>query len=90
MSDTAKIRIICEDWIEVTECKYAQRTDENTHRIRIRISQISEVVEYDAQDRCRGQCKVVMNNGNTYTALCDYNVICGLLHGMERVSNVTF
>lgn len=87
MNDS-RIRLYGDDWIEVTECKYAQRTDDNTHRIRIRRSQISEIVEHDVQDRCKGECKVVMNNGNTHTVLCEYDVICGLLYGLERVSKV--
>lgn len=67
------------NWIEVIECRYYQKTDDNSHRIRIRVSQISEIIDYDTEDKNRGQCKIVMVNGNVHCVYCDYDEICELV-----------
>lgn len=72
------IKLIGMDWIETSICNYAQKTDDNTHRIRIRCSEISEVIEYDKQDRCPNECHLVMKNGNIYNVQCSYDEICDL------------
>lgn len=67
------------DWLEATECNYAYQSSENTHSLRIRISQISKVVDYDPEDNCKNECMVIMRNGNKHHILCDYHIVCAAL-----------
>lgn len=79
MKNKSEVELLGGGWVQIVDCKYAQRSDDNTRKVTIRISEISEIVSYESRLNCYDMCKIVMSNGGEYNVCCNYDVLVELL-----------
>lgn len=79
MNNTHEVELLGGGWVQIVDCKYAQRSDYNTRKVTIRISEISEIVSYEPRLHCNDMCRIVMSNGGEYNVCCNYDVLVELL-----------
>ena len=79
MNNMHEVELLGNGWVQIVDCKYVQRSDDNTRKVTIRISEISEIVSHEPRLHCNDMCKIVMSNGDEYNACCNYDVLVELL-----------
>ena len=79
MNRMNEVELLGDGWVQIVDCKYAQRSDDNTRKVTIRISESSEIVSNEPRLYCNDMCKIVMSNGDEYNVCCNYDVLVELL-----------